>query len=157
MPKSNRIKTVCQCCGNEFFAIPYRIKRGIKYCSQKCREEIQYPRRCKNWYGYIVIRINGKYVREHRLVMEKHIGRPLLDTEVVHHINKIKDDNDINNLVLLSSTSEHERIYHPKQTDENNWDTHTCLNCGKIFRRLKSETIKNPAKYCSRYCNNHRI
>ncbi|GAJ03836.1 unnamed protein product, partial [marine sediment metagenome] len=34
-----------------------------------------------NSKGYIVVRHNGKWVLEHRLVMEKSIGRPLLKSE----------------------------------------------------------------------------
>jgi hypothetical protein len=51
------------------------------------------------------------YVREHRLVMEKHIGRYLTKEEVVHHINDDKADNSITNLRLFTSNSEHTR-YH---------------------------------------------
>lgn len=49
---------------------------------------------------------NG-YMLEHRLVMEKHIGRYLEKSEEVHHINHNKTDNSIDNLMLFSNHSEH--------------------------------------------------
>ena len=47
------------------------------------------------------------YVLEHRLVMEQHIGRYLLPDEVVHHKDRNPSNNNIDNLQLFSSHSQH--------------------------------------------------
>ena len=52
---------------------------------------------------------HGKAVAEHRLVMEKHLGRYLLPSEVVHHINGDPLDNRIDNLELHENNAAHLR------------------------------------------------
>ena len=79
--------------------------------------------RTKNKKGYIRVRCEGHpnalfwghYVQEHRLIMEKQIGRYLHTWEVVHHINKNPSDNRIENLMLLKNKSEHSKIHQPKK------------------------------------------
>lgn len=49
------------------------------------------------------------YVREHRLVMEQVLGRPLLLTESVHHKQAPKSNNHPSNLEVYDSNADHLR------------------------------------------------
>jgi hypothetical protein len=57
-----------------------------------------------------------KYIREHRLILEKHLGRYLNPDEVVHHIDGDISNNTLSNLCLMSNSA-HSKLH---KTGANN-------------------------------------
>lgn len=104
--------TICKKCGQVFYARSRDLRKGLgKYCSRSCSGST----RASNPYkspigtrvfgkrGYVFIRTKSGFKAEHRLVIEKKLGRKILKGEHVHHVNEKKDDNRPENLVVLSS------------------------------------------------------
>ena len=112
--KGQGTEWLCRCkCGRAFETTGHGLRRGhVKSCG--CSRFHSGPANAQwkggriNLNGYVHIytpghpAANGAYVLEHRLVMEKYLGRYLADGETIHHRNGVKDDNRIENLELWS-------------------------------------------------------
>lgn len=93
-------------------------------------------------------RKNG-YVFEHILVAEQKIGRPLLPDEEVHHIDKNKQNNSPDNLLVVRKTDHH--LYHPEHYENRKTGKEIeCCICKKKFYVKRAALAKRQT--CSKEC-----
>lgn len=77
---------------------------------------------------YKTITINGKQQRLHRYVMECFLGRKLESSEIVHHIDGNKFNNNIENLEILSRSEHLKKHYNQINANNNQFKPKYNLN-----------------------------
>lgn len=90
-----------------------------RFCSRSCKNDAQRGQEIApgGSYvrpdGYIAVKVGiRQYELQHRLVVEAHLGRELSANEHVHHINGDKQDNRLENLIVLTN-SDHQKLHGP--------------------------------------------
>ena len=132
----------CIKCGQEF---PFKIRKNgavspRNYCDN-CRLWIAKQSggraaKPENWNytsdtrkvskkdGYAWVKVEDKWVPEHRVIMQNKLNRSLQKHESVHHINGVRDDNREENLELWIGGIR----YGQRATDIK------CHNCGEHYK-----------------------
>ena len=111
-PKSVGTAWLCRCdCGQEKVVGTQNLVRSTRSCGcgawKVGPEHHLWKGGTFNKDGYVVVRGKRGETKQrfqHRVVMEEHIGRPLLLVETVHHINGDRANNCIENLELWSGS-----------------------------------------------------
>lgn len=123
LPKN--IKGNCAVCGKRFArtVMPHEAKKWPgRFCGRTCAGKWRSGKNHPLWNGgrhesrgyvYVYAPSGRKtYQLEHRLVMERIIGRRLRTEEVVHHKNGDGTDNRPSNLRLFTNNAEHKKHEH---------------------------------------------
>lgn len=131
-PIKPNYKGICKYCMEEFETYRNKTAQEPKFCSVQCTGRYQTNEKnpaynggkylCNGYHALFLpdhpYASKKNIVLEHRVIMEKKIGRYLKPEEVVHHKDGIKTNNDPNNLILFKNNSDHMK-YHAKLKKEN--------------------------------------
>ena len=127
----------CGYCRSSFSRAASRALRySNHFCSRECSTANKKANRagCTTKAGYRQFSIECRTVFEHRIIMERHLGRALTSKEVVHHINGDRADNRIENLHVFESSAAHLREH-----GNERWDTSEAIrlrNLGYTYKDI---------------------
>lgn len=175
------VTRICDHCGKKerrTFGLIEEAKRNRKgkisnqdYC-KKCSyiyRQLEQPtmEKSASWnggrylteYGYYRIYIgNGKYLYEHKVIFEKHLGRKIGVGEKVHHIDLNKVNNSIENLYLCKDKVFHwachqsmekcafslfgKKIWFDYETQKYTLNKIDCSKHGPIMYNISKDSIR---------------
>jgi hypothetical protein len=119
----------CSVCGSQVLRSSREIKDsklGVFLCSNECQsrwvtayKSAPLGSKQTNEGGYVAVKTEAGWELEHRVVMATALGRVLLSTETVHHLDGDRSNNDLSNLQL-------------RRGQHGPGQAHQCRDCGSF-------------------------
>ena len=116
---ARRLERHCEVCGTAFWPTGQQVRNGGgRFCSARCSQVAHRGPGSSSWRGgrlarpdrYVVMKLSdGSREYEHRLIWAAAHG-PIPDGYEVHHVNGVRHDNRLENLLLLT-VAEHRALH----------------------------------------------
>jgi len=167
----NIVSARCSACGREFQREAYYLKRCKRiFCSLECRYRGTTGALSPRWRGgkpyiaegYVVFNLHAedgyrRHIREHVLIAQKALGKPLPKGAEVHHVNGDRSNNSPSNLVICPNHAYHALLHarvRVRDAGGNPDSQKICCSCADLldfgqFHRA-SKSITGRRAYCKK-------